>query len=275
MLFRLLLFFGCLIMFGCGAGKDNTQETSESLPPWLAPVDIGDYYPVDDVGLGDTVLLSNGTHYTLKENDKPVDAGRMKTLTLQIPVFNDDGDPLLDPTGNPATRTHSFTIVPEGSPGPPIVYLFEDNRYIYDPNIEKPFPLLDHYLMIDRILDRDLFVYVEYQVLQPWISGGVRSSRFLHIIPKGQYTSARLRCGNYIGFDPYVKASVKILSHTEMDEIELPARVDLDKSVKVVSEPDIVPEDHIFLWKDHVFHPYRIASPSYIIGEAEETEDNW
>ena len=273
MLFRFLLFLGCLTIFGCGVGEDNAQETSESLPPWLALVDIGDYHPVGDVGPGDTVLLSNGTHYTLKENDKPVDIEGVKTLTLQLPVFNDDGDPLLDPTGSPATRTRSFTIVPEGPPGPPIVYIFEDNRYIYDPHIEKPFPLLDHYLMIDRTLDYHLFVYVESQVLEPWITGGgARIYRFLHIIPRGQYTSARLRCGNYTGFDPYVKASVKILSHIERDEIELPVQIDLDKNAKVAVEPSIVPENHIILWKEHVFQPYRIASPSYIIGEADEIE---
>ena len=265
MLFRFLLIFGCLIIFGCGAGEDNEQETSESLPPWLDPVDVGTYYPVGNVGPGDTVLLSNGTHHTLTENEHPVDIGRTKILTLQALVFNEDGDLLRDPTGSPATRTRSFTIVPEGPPGPPIVYIFEDNRYIYDPNIEKPFPLLDHYLMIDRILDYHLFVYVERQVLEPWITGGARSNRFLHIIPRGQYTSARLRCGNYIGFEPYVKASVRILPHTEIDEIELPVRVDLDK-------PDEAPENRIFLWKDHDFHPYRIASPSYVIGESDEIE---
>ena len=271
MFFRFLLLLGCLTIFGCGAGEDEPQETSESLPPWSDPVDIGDYYPVGNVGPGITVLLSNGTHHTLTENENPVNIGRRKMLTLQVSVFNADGDLLLDPTGHPATRTRSFTIIPEGPPGPPVVYLIEDNRYTSDPNIEKPFPLLDHYLMIDRILYYDLFVYVEYQVLEPWITGGgARSHRFLHIIPKGQYISARLSCGNYIGFEPYVKASVRILPYKEMDEIELPVRVDLDKNAKVVVESDIAPE--IFLRKDHDFQPYRIASPSYIIGEREEIE---
>lgn len=273
MFLRFLLFFGFLTIFGCGAGEDITQETSESLPPWTVPVDIGTYYPVGNVGTGDTVLLSNGTRHTLKENEYPVDSGQTKTLTIQMPVFNETGDLLRDLTGSPATRTQAFTIVPEGPPGPPIVYIFEDNRYIHDPNIERPFPLLDHYLMIDRVLDYHLFVYVESQQLEPEIiGGGARSYHFLHIIPRGQYTSARLDCGNYIGYEPFVKASVRILPHTETDEIELPVRVDLDKNYKVPPELDIAPDYRFFLREDHVFQPYRIASPSYIIGESDEIE---
>ena len=250
------------------------QETSESLPPWTVPVDIGDSYPVGSVGAGDTVLLSNGTHHTLKENEHSVAIGQTKILTLQVPVFNAAGDLLRDPSGNLATRTQSLTIVPEGPPGPPIVYIFQDDRYIYDPNIEKPFPLLDYYLMIDRILDHHLFVYVESQVLEPQITGGgARLYRFLHIIPRGQYTSLQLSCGNYIGFDPYVKASVRILPYMEMDEIKLPVRVDIDQNVKLTPElDDIMPDYRIFLHKDHDFQPYRIASPSYIIGETDEIE---
>ena len=128
MFFRFLLFLGCLAIFGCGAGEDDLQETSESLPPWTVPVDIGIYYPVGNIGTGDTVLLSNGTHHTLKENERPVDMGQTKTLTRQALVFNAAGDLLRDPTGSLTTRTQSFTIVPEGPPGPPIVYIFEDNR---------------------------------------------------------------------------------------------------------------------------------------------------
>ena len=275
MFFRFLLFFTGLALFGCGAGEYGTQDTSESLPPWLDPVDIGHYYPVGNVGPGDTVLLSNGTHHTLKENEYPVDIGQTKTLTHRALVFNAAGDLLRDPTGNPATRTQSLTIVPEGTSGQPTVYIFEDDRYIYDPNIERPFPLLDYYLMIDRILDYHLFVYVESQVLEPQITGGgARHYRFLHIIPRGQYTSLRLSCGSYIGFDPYIKASVRILPHTEMDEIELPVRVDIDKNVKLTPELDITPDYHIFLYKDHDFQPYSIASPSYIIGETHEIEEN-
>ena len=275
MFFRFLLFLGCLTIFGCGAGENNLQETSESLPPWTVPVDIGTYYPVSDIKPGDTVLLSNGTHHTLKENEQPVDIGQTKTLILQALVFNAAGDLLRDPTRSPATRTQSFTIVPEGPPGPPIVYIFEDDRYIYDPNIEKPFPLLDYYLMIDRTFDYHLFVYVENQVLEPQITGGgARVYRFLHIIPRGQHTSARLSCGNYIGFEPFVKVSVSIVPHTEMDEIELPVRVDIDKNTKLTSELDIMPDYRIFLHKDHDFQPYRIASPSYIIGESDEIERN-
>ena len=105
MFFRFLLFFGCLTIFGCVAGEDTSQETSESLPPWLDPVDVGTYYPVGNVGPGDTVLLSNGTHHTLKENEHPIDIRQTKTLTHQVLVFNAAGDLLRDPTGSPATRT--------------------------------------------------------------------------------------------------------------------------------------------------------------------------
>ena len=65
---------------------------------------------------------------------------------------------------------------------------------------------------------------------------------------------------------------MRILPHTEMDEIELPVRVDIDKNVKLTPELDIAPDYRIFLHKDYDFQPYRIASPSYVIGESGEIE---
>ena len=251
MFFRLLLFLGCLTMFGCDNEEVNTLvRCGEDHQSWRAPTDVGRHYPVRDISVGDRVLLQNGEYREIKASD---DIHTSIDGMTRI-AFAEDS---VDENGNPVTVARSFNVVSEG---PPVVSIYVDGQPAYDTIKGRTY--LNYSLGIDRILDYPLFVYVEHQISAPPEYGPrvpeeASRYRLLHVIPKGEITSPPLDGAGHP--DDYTKVSVRILPDTEMDRIALPTEV----AVKNRSTLPI--EDRVVL-EGHVFQPYRISSPSYVVG---------
>ena len=124
---------------------------------------------------------------------------------------------------------------------------------------------------IDRVLDHNLLVYVEYQTLEsPEYGGEVGRGRQLVLIPKGE-TFVRgysLPPDNLI--KDYDKISVRVLPYTDMSDIELPVVPDnFDSGNHDFSKKDIT------VVEGHTFRPYRIASSSFFMGQVIPTESDW
>ena len=120
---------------------------------------------------------------------------------------------------------------------------------------------------LDRTLEYNLLIYLELQTQN--VAGEVRRERVFRLVPKDT-PSFHLDWENVptdefpwirIGDKgEYVKASVSILSHTEMEKIALPISIDVGTK-------------NIVIPAGHTFRPYRILSPSYKMYEA--SEENW
>ena len=253
MFFRLLLLFGCLTMLGCDNdnGEINRLLTCpESHLLWRDPVDVGSHYPVRGVNVGDTVLLQSGEYRKIESSD---DIHTSIDGITSIAFIEES----VDENGNPVTLVRSSNVVPEG---PPIVSIYVDGQPAYD--IIKGKTYLNYSIGIDRVLDYPLFVYVEHQVSAPPeygppVPGEASRYRLLHVIPKGEVTSPLLNGAGHP--DDYTKISVRILPHTEMDRIALPTEV-------AVKNPSDLPiEDRVVL-EGYTLQPYRISSPSYVVG---------
>lgn len=253
MFFRFLLLLGCFTMFGCN--NDSEEINTFLICPeahllWQDPIDVGSHYPVRDVRVGDIALLQSGGYREIKASDDIYTS----TDGMTRVAFAEES---IDENGNPVIVIRSSNVVPEG---PPIVSIYVDGQRAYD--IIKQRTYLNYSIGIDRVLDYPLFVYVEHQVSAPPqygppVPGEVSRYRLLHVIQKGEVTSPPLDSAGHP--DDYTKVSVRILPHTEMDRIELPTEV-------AVKKPSNLPiEDRVVL-EGHTFQPYRISSPSYVVG---------
>ena len=282
-----------LTLGGCGGDEVAAPGEEVVVSEWVDPTDIGGEYVVGEVKTGDTVTLSTGETYTIgplfsaKENDDLLYAGAM----LDIINSEGDGRSLLtsatykknpDRPGDLLTDTYLERgyIVPEG---PPIVFLSIDERVpgglgeletvqvTGENNSQEDSVWLSFSIEIDRILDYNLPIYIEFQSQDRGeLGGGVQRVRFLTVVLKGD-TRARTVYVDDISYgfgdsSKHVRTSVSILPYTEMERIALPAHLDIDHR-------NVSLEDQVLL-EGHVFRPYRIASSSYLMGEA-EIERNW
>ena len=120
---------------------------------------------------------------------------------------------------------------------------------------------------LDRMLKYNLLIYLERQTQT--VESEVRRERVFRLVPKDTPRFSLdwenvptdefpwIRIGDK---GEYVKASVSILSHTEMEKIALPISIDVGTK-------------NIVIPAGHTFRPYRILSPSYKMYEA--SEENW
>ena len=273
-----VLFVGICICFsplvGCGADEEVIAPGEEvEVTTWVAPTDIGGEYPVDDVEVGDTVLLSTGEQYTIGQFDGAV-RGEWGLFITSYTVKPDPEEPGTFIVLDQLPRGY---VVPEG---PPIVYFegffWSDTTEVHHPTrrITKESSIvtdgedigsLD--IEIDRVLDYNLPIYVEIQSQdREELGGAVRRSRSLFVIPKGSTSARGPNFLHILTESDYVRGSISILPYTEMEEIELPAEIEV--------EPHVLSLKNRVLLKGHVFRPYRISSSSFLMRD-EPIERNW
>ena len=120
---------------------------------------------------------------------------------------------------------------------------------------------------LDRMLDYKLLIYLEMQTQN--VEGEVRRERVFRLILENArrlnlvrentptHELTLIRIGDK---GKYVRASVNILPHTEMEKIHLPVSIDIG-------------DRNIVIPAGHTFRSYRILSPSYMMYEA--SEENW
>lgn len=251
--YRLLLLFGCFTLLGCDSDNGEIEpliRCPEEHLLWRDPIDVGSHYPVRNVSVGDTVLLQSGAYREIKASD---DIHTSIDGMTRI-AFTEDS---VDENGNPLTVARSSNVVSEG---PPIVSIYVDEQRAYD-TIEGS-THLNYSIGIDRVLDYPLYVSVEHQVAAPPAYGPafpreVSRYRLLHVIPTGEMTSPPLDSAGHP--EDYTKVSVRILPDTEIDRIALPTEVD------VKNRSDLPIENRVVL-EGYIFQPYRVNSPSYVIG---------
>ena len=268
-----VLFFGiCVVLIvGCGVGDDPLLPGEEVVvEEWTDPVDIGKEYGVGDVEVGDTVTLSTGEQFQVGEFDT-VDfmegAGWLFTTRVPVP----DRPRVFKPT------QRGF-VVPDG---PPIVFIAVNayknvrDQVRKDDNIQDRVGL-SFAIKVDRVLDYNLPIYLEYQVqMRKEFGGEVRRVRLLTVVRKGGSFALHV----FTEDDPHLsvgdpekheRACLSILPYTEMEKIALPASVDVSPDI---SYYDMPLEDRI-IPAGHTFRPYRIASSSFLMG-VNSVERNW
>lgn len=273
-----------LTILGCGGDEEEILLDEEIVAEeWINPVDIGKEYMIENVEVGDEVLLSTGGRRTVGDFDVIDSLGGGVFYLIAI-----------EPAPTPE-KPDLFEIVDEGfvvPEGPPIVSL-----YSRDILLEKgighlsrliEFPIqkhnnvlrrdrelvrfLSYSVGIDRVLDYHLLVYVEYQMLDsPELGSAVYRGRQLILIPKGEtlvFGGGVPIDDNYRYFD---KISIRVLPYTNMEDIQLPVEVDNLSSSSVAG----LPKKDVTVVKGHEFRPYRIASSSFYMREAIPPESNW
>lgn len=255
MFFRLVLLFGCFTMLGCDSDNGEIEplircSENHHYLLWRDPTDVGSHYPVRNVSVGDTVLLQNGEYREIKASD---DIHTSIDGMTRI-AFTENR---ADENGNPVTVARSFDVVPEG---PPIVSIYVDEQRAY--NTIEGRTHLNYSIGIDRVLDYPLFVSVEHQVAAPPEYGPAfprEASRYrlLHVIPKGEMTTPPLDSAGHP--EDYTRVSVRLLPYAEIDRIALPTEV------AVKNRSDLPIENRVVL-DGYIFQPYRINSPSYVVG---------
>ncbi len=251
--FRFLLLFGCFTILGCDS--DNGEILPITRCPedhllWREPIDAGSHYPVRNISVGDTVLLQSGEYREIKASDDIYTSVDGMTRI----AFTEDS---VDESGDPITVARSFNVVSEG---PPIVSIYVNGQRAYD-TIEAT-TYYTYSIGVDRVLDYPLFVSVEHQVAAPPAYGPrvpleASRHRLLHVIPKGEITTPLLDGAGHP--NDYTRVSVRILPYAEMDRIALPTEV-------AVKNPSDLPVENRVVLEGYTFQPYRINSPSYVIG---------
>ena len=269
-------FVGLLLLFGCGADEVLIPGEEVVVNEWVDPVDIGKEYGIGDVEVGDTVTLSTGELHTIRKHDLFIEKspdGVAATLHVFI------SKPIPYGSGGSLIEWNQITIVPDG---PPIIFIGTDyerplavERVTKSDNIQDRVGL--HFAIeVDRILDYNLPVYLEYQAqMRKEFGGEVRRVRFLTVIQKGESFALRV----FTEDDPYLsvgdpekheRACISILPYTEMEKIALPASLDISPHLPYYDMP---PEDRI-IPAGHTFRPYRIASSSFLMG-VNSVERSW
>ena len=282
----LFVVFFTATLFGCGAEEEEEIILGEEVvvEKWIDPTDVGKEYLVEVPKAGDTVFLSTGGQYTVTKFDV-IDLRErgtfISTLTNVRPNPEDPDALIYD---EEILRGY---VVPEG---PPIVSLYSEGLFLREgildagPDRLKDRPIRKHNNVqqlermggmsysvgIDRVLDHHLLVYVGYQTLdRPEDGGEVGRGHQLILIPKGEtfvYTHSLPPNDIYQYYD---KISVRVLPHTDMNDIDLPVEVDNFDIDGGLSKKDIT------VIAGHTFRPYRIASSSFLMQQAIPTESNW
>ena len=288
----MIVFLG-IWLIGCGEEVPTAPGEEVVTDKWVDPKDIGKDYPVGEVKTGDTVTLSTGEQYTVGILDFPnVDSDFDRDIihstdegefieTLFFKVVPDE-----EKTWELIERIERGYIVPDGDPIVGI-FLWEGIlepfiRVRKEDNVKDRIPT-NFYIRIDRALDYNLPIYVEYQEqYRIELGSEVRRIRYLTVVFAGQLgadgieydaESAALSVGdglNERSSEDVVRASIRILPYTEMNNIDLPVELDISKWDGARTRPledRIIPEGH-------KFRPYRIHSSSFLMTEM-EIERNW
>ena len=241
-----------------GYGKEVPTAPGEEVvsEKWVDPEDIGKDYTIkiEDIKFDVLYTLDTGKTVTFNEN-RPGDVVKMREdgslgALVTIPETDAQGNPIVI-DGLPLFKQVDIgNIVPEGDP---IVGFFV--------NVSVPAPELEDFLTrnvqtlvtkennvqdilpisysikIDRVLDYNLPIYVEYQLQHRIELGGE------------------------------VRASLRILPYTEMKNIDLPVELDISKwdigGEFVDGEHPSIPLEDRIIPEGHKFRPYRIHSSSF------------
>ena len=289
------------VLFGCGSDEDEIEPGEQVVvEKWIDPKDIGKTYSVkiEDIKFGETYTLDTGERVTLRDHGgdfvKISDDGSIQFFS-EVPVLDDNGEPEMV-GGRPLMKGGVLfgTIVPEG---PPIVAIFVgqeanaaerarglnfvDIQITAENNVRDTLPVSYH-IRIDRVLDYNLPIYIEYQGQdRQGLGGGVERARFITIVKKGKTVAeyVAVRRDKYMTDEIFIqeadyshtplryeKASVSILPYTEMEKLDLPITVN-------VNPYDLTPEE-MLIPEGHKFRPYRIHSSSFLMGQR-EIESDW
>ena len=271
----MIVFFG-FSWIGCGAEVPSEPGEEVVSDKWIDPKDIGKEYSVDKVKTGDIVMLSTGETYQVRtffrnENPEKIRNGVM----VDAIEIAENGDQIItshvfEPVPNEPNVLREKEYIPRGTvvpKGDPIVTLFRmygtAATHITKDNNKLDYVGFSWRVTIDRVLDHNLPIYMEYQVRN--IQGEVKRGRFLMVVPKGK-TIAKGKIptedtlSNNIGRrNEHDKGLISILPYTEMKEITLP----------------ITLHDGLVIPKGHKFRPYRIRSSSFLMGEDTSLGDDW
>ena len=284
----LLIVFLGISLLGCGAEVPSEPGEEVVSDKWVDPKDIGKEYRVnvEDIKLGDTVLLSDGETYTIGILDtiEPADDGTAVLHTYTA-----------EPVPNKPDTWHAVpiekTIVLEGDPivslwaGELVPYFDEefgrerfkgvDLPLTKDNNVKDEWGFASVSVRVDRTLDYNLPIYFEYRTQDLKALGSqVRVIRFIGVMRKDLSREAYMLFGDEkITFsvgdrNEHQKAYLSILPYTEMKKIDLPATTGFPE------EDPLSPLDISIIPEGHTFRPYRISSPSFMMMKP-EIEDNW
>ena len=291
-------FFGFvlvgLLSTGCGTDEEILEPGEEVVvAEWIDPIDIGGEYYVDieSIRRGGTYLLDTGKSFTIEDGDgvDVSDDGSIIALK-EILSMNDLGE-IVTVGGQPVTELKNVgTIVPEG---PPIVSLVLGGKvgpgWIEGENRQNVVEF-EFFIEIDRVLDYNFPVYLEYQTQDRREFGGeVTRTRFLTAVFKGDTLDAGVYVRDSEGFyknyyyylpvgseKRHERASISILPYSEMEKIELPAHLNLPPPEVLDNWGDEpIPTEDRIIPIGHTFRPYRIASSSYLMGTNTTVERNW
>lgn len=256
------VFVSILFMFiGCGENLEPGEEVVSN--KWKVPKDMGKDYPVGDIKVGDTVYLNTGERHVVKEND-------IIKKEREGVVINIDG--------KSAYRFESqVMIVPDDLPIVSFTRSFKKWTTIGPFHFHEPIPkdenvedyvIHDFSISIDRRLDYNLPIYLEYQAQKrDELGGEVIRVRYLAIVTRGrQWAYGTTPPGNE---NDYQRSSISILPYTEMNDIDLPAKAgstpELFDEIRLPDAVKVIP-------KGHKFRPYRIRSSSFRMGEIDLSE---
>ena len=270
LLLPLLSLIALCALLGCGGDDPTTPGEEVVSDKWKEPKDIGKVYTVDKPKLGDTVFLSTGEEYTIGKFDHVAKREEGFFITTYV------SDPHPDEPNRFIVREkiERGFVVPEGAP---IVRIFspfwnedirepEDRQITKKNNIQEDSLTPSFDISIDRVVDYNLPIYIEYQLQQREAFGGeVTRRRFLVVVVQGNtYTSGWLNFQRGVGNkrNEYMRASISVLPYTEMNKIELPAKIganlDYFDEIGLPIRDKTIPEGH-------KFRPYRIASSSFFM----------
>jgi hypothetical protein len=265
--------FAVVVLFACG-GDDPEPGEEVVVERWEDPVDIGKEYSVGEVKVGDTVLLSTGEEHVVGKYDFFEEKHGVEFLSIPIskPDPHGSGGSLIEwvpkrvvPDGPPIVSLTVYEFVPDSEGG-----TYVTKQVTGESNLQDDVWLQPH-IKVDRILDYNLPIYIEFQSQEKEELGGeVQRIRFLTVVLKGETFARPVHVDdwsyNFGDRSTHVRTSVSILSHTEMESIDLPVYLDIEHRNASL-------EDRVLL-EGHIFRPYRIASSSFLMGEA-EVERNW
>ena len=269
-------FVVSLFVVGCGADEVLIPEEGIVVNQWEDPVDVGKWYSVGEVGVGDVVTLSTGEQYTVGKFDGIHWEEQKQFITTYIVKPNPHKPEsfvaedeiqrgYVVPDGPPIVSLTVYEFVPDSEGG-----TYVTKQVTGESNLQDDVWLQPH-IKVDRILDYNLPIYIEFQSQEKEELGGeVQRIRFLTVVLKGETFARPVHVDdwsyNFGDRSTHVRTSVSILSHTEMESIDLPVYLDIEHRNASL-------EDRVLL-EGHIFRPYRIASSSFLMGEV-EVERSW
>ena len=273
-LWHSVLMFAGFVFCGCGAEVPTEPGEQVVSDKWIEPKDIGKDYSIDieDLKFNVAYTLDTGKTVTFKEG-RPGDGVQMTEdgsigAFIMVPDTDDQGNPrFLD--GHPATKqVYIGNIVPEGDPIVTLSAFFNGERLpVRKDRYMLGTPALNIGIRIDRVLDYNLPIYLEYQTQERSVLGGaVERGRSIVVVPKGE-TYAIGDVQTLGSYEKHARSSISILPHTEMQKLDLPV------SVGYPGETEDLPVEIRGIPKGHKFRPYRIASSSFVLGQIDQETD--